>query len=315
MACAIVGMAAGSAWAKGYPERPVTMIVPFNAGGAADATGRIVGEALSRELGANVVIENVGGAGGALGTTRVKTAEPNGYVIGHMGTLAAAVPLNPSLKYDPRTDFEYLGLISTSPNVVYVRKNHPAKTLQEFIAYAKGPNGAPSMGHGGIGAASHVTCVMLFKLAGVEPNLVPYKGFGQTVSDILAERIDGGCDLLASVASQARSGNLRILAVAADNRSPLMPDAPSSAEAGLPEFKTETWTGLFVAKGTPAPIVERLRTAIAKVLKDDGVRQKLAAIGAVVPPEGQQGGAYMADLVGKEVGSWSSILAGIKADE
>lgn len=296
--------------AQDYPTKPITMVVPFNAGGAADATGRIIAEALSRELDANVLVENVGGAGGAIGTTRVKTAEADGYTIGlgHMGTLAAAVPLTPGLPYDPQDDFRYIGLVSTSPNVVYVHKSHPAKDLQEFIAYSKGAEGPPAMGHGGRGAASHVACVMFFSQIGVEANLVAYKGFGQTVTDILAERIDGGCDLLASVAPNAKSGDLRVLAVAAGERSPVLPNAPTSAEAGLPEFQTETWTGLYVPKDTPDAVAKRLEDALLVVLKDAAVSNRLDAIGAAIPSAAKQGGSYMDGLVTDEIETWSAVL-------
>lgn len=296
--------------AQEYPAKPITMVVPFNAGGAADATGRIMAEALSRELGGNVLVENVGGAGGAIGTTRVKAADADGYTIGlgHMGTLAAAVPLTPNLQYDPAEDFRYLGLVSVSPNVVYVHKSHPAKDLEAFIEYAKSDKGPPSMGHGGKGAASHVACVMLFKQIGVDANLVAYKGFGQTAADILAERIDGGCDLLASVASHAKTGDLRVLAVAAKERSAVLPDAPTSAEAGLPEFETETWTGLFAPKDTPDDVVKRLEDALAVVLKDPAVAGRLGALGASIPPVDKQAGSHMQELVVREIGTWTDIL-------
>lgn len=291
----VMGSPITSADAQEFPEKTITMIVPFNAGGAADATGRIIAEALSRELRANVLVENVGGAGGAIGTTRVKAADADGYTIGlgHMGTLAAAVPLTPKLQYDLGADFRYIGLVNTSPNVVYVNKGHPARNLQEFIAYSKGPDGPPNMGHGGKGAASHVTCVMFFKQIGVDANLVAYKGFGQTITDILAERIDGGCDLLASVAPHAKSGDLRVLAIAAPKRSPVLPDAPTSAEEGLLDFQTETWTGLFLPKDTVDEVAKRLEDALMVVLRDASVIERLDAIGATVPAGEQQGGAYM----------------------
>lgn len=296
--------------AQTYPERPITMVVPFNAGGAADATGRILAEGMSRHLEQNVLVENVGGAGGAIGTARVANAEPTGYTIGlgHMGTLAAAVAINPSLQYDPRKDFKYLGLVSSSPNVIYVGKDFPPQTLQEFIAYAKSDKGAPGMGHGGIGAASHVACVMLFKLIDVKPNLIAYKGFGQTITDVLGGRIDGGCDLLASAAPQAKSGNIRVLAIAAKERSPILPDAPTSIEAGLPEFQTETWTGLFVPKDTPDDVSAKLQHAIAKTLQEDDVRKRLEAIGATLPANDHRSSDYMKTLVSQEVSNWSKIL-------
>ncbi|MCM2435932.1 Bug family tripartite tricarboxylate transporter substrate binding protein [Agrobacterium rosae] len=310
LAVSLVSLGAAGALAQTYPESPITMVVPFNAGGAADATGRILAEAMSRHLGQNVLVENVGGAGGAIGTARVANAEPNGYTIGlgHMGTLAAAVAINPSLQYDPRKDFRYLGLVSTSPNVVYVGKDFPAKNLQEFIAYAKSDKGAPTMGHGGIGAASHVACVMLFKLIDVNPNLVAYKGFGQTITDVLGGRIDGGCDLLASAAPQANSGSIRILAIAAQKRSPILTGAPTSVEAGLPDFQTETWTGLFVPKGTPDAVAEKLEGAIDKALAEEDVRKRLEAIGATPPESNNRSSEYMASLVNTEVTKWTTFL-------
>ncbi|KAA3506431.1 tripartite tricarboxylate transporter substrate binding protein BugD [Agrobacterium vitis] len=296
--------------AQNFPEKPITMVVPFNAGGAADATGRVIAEAMSRHLGQNVLVENVGGAGGAIGTARVAKAEPDGYTIGlgHMGTLAAAVTINRSLQYDPRKDLKYLGLVSTSPNVIYVGKDFPAKNLEEFIDHAKSAKGAPAMGHGGIGAASHVACVMLFKLIGVEPNLIAYKGFGQTITDVLGGRIAGGCDLLASAAPIAKAGSIRILAIAAQKRSPVLPDAPTSAEAGLPEFLTETWTGLFVPVGTPEAVVKTLNAALQNSLAQNNVREKLGTIGASLPPDDHRSGDYMQDLVNREIAAWSKFL-------
>lgn len=294
-----------------FPTRPITMIVPFAAGGAADATARIVAEGMGKALGGSIIIENVGGAGGAIGTARVKGAEPNGYTlgIGHMGTLAAIVPLMPKLAYNPLKDFTYLGLVSESPNVVYVRKDFPAKSLEEFIVYARQNKQKLTMGHGGIGAASHVTCVMLFQLIGVEPSLVAYRGFGQTVSDIMSGNIDGGCDLLASVSGQAQAGNLRVLAIAADERSPLLPDAPTSREAGLPTFKTSTWTGLFVPRGTPDAIIQKLSAALETALADPAVGTRLAGVGASLPKPDERGGTYMQKLVEQEVASWTKILS------
>lgn len=316
---AAVAVTTSIARAETYPARPITLIVPFVAGGAADSTGRILADAMAKHLNGSIAVENIGGAGGAIGTARVKNAAPNGYTIGlgHMGTHAAAVPINPKLPYDPRTDFDYLGLISTSPNVVYVRKDFPGDTLKEFIDYAKSKKSNMTMGHGGIGAASHVACVMLFQLIDVEPTLIAYRGFGQTANDLLAGRIDGGCDLLASVAPQAQAGNLKILAVAADERSPTVPNAPTSKEAGLPAFKTETWTGLYVPKGTPEPIQAQLRDAIAKSLADPAVQKRLADIGASLPKRDQLGGAYMKGLIDREVRQWTEILtkANVKLDQ
>ena len=263
-----------------------------------------------------IVVENVAGAGGATGSARGKSAAPDGYTIGlgHMGTHAASVGINPKLGYDPRKDFDYLGLVSTTPNIVFVRKDFPANTLAEFAAYAKAKNKDLKMGHSGIGAASHITCILLFQLIGAEPTYVAYRGFGQTIIDILSGAIDGSCDLVASVSGQVQAGAVKAFAVAVEARSPAVPNVPTAQEAGLAEFKAETWTGLYAPKGLPAPVLAKLREAVAKSLADPGVQQRFTTIGAAVPPPGRQGGDYMQRLVASEVDRWVEILrkAGIE---
>lgn len=302
--------AAPATQAQPYPQRPITLIVPFVPGGAADTTARIMAEALARHLGQNLVVENVSGAGGATGSTRGKLAKPDGYTIslGHMGTHAASVGSNPNLAYDPRTDFDYLGLVSTTPNIVIVRKDFPANSAQEFIAYAKANGPALKMGHSGIGAASHIGCVLFFQLIDARPTLVTYRGFGQTINDVLSGEIDGTCDLVASVTGLIAAGSVKGFVVAVDERAPTLPDVPTAAEIGLPEFKAETWTGLYAPKGVPTPILARLREAVAASLADPGVQKRLADIGATVPKPEHQGGDYMLQLVTSEVDRWSAIL-------
>jgi tripartite-type tricarboxylate transporter receptor subunit TctC len=232
--------------AQTYPERPITLIVPFAAGGASDVSSRIMGETMQKYLGQTVVIENVAGAGGATGSLRGKNARPDGYTIGfgHMGTHAASVATNPKLPYDPRTDFDYLGIHLTTPNLIIVRKDFPAQTLQEFIAYAKDRKKGLKMGHNGLGSLSHLTCVLFFQLIEVEPTYVVYRGFGQTNNDILSGAIDGTCDLVASASAHVKGGSVRAFGLAADTRSPVLPDVPTAAEGGLPAFKAESWLGL-----------------------------------------------------------------------
>lgn len=298
------------AHAQSYPDRPITVIVPFAPGGAADTTGRIMADAMAKHLGQNLVVENVAGVGGSTGSARGKSANPDGYTIGvgHMGTHAASVAINPRLAYDPRKDFEYLGLVSTTPNIVFVRKDFAANTLAEFAAYAKAKGKDLKMGHNGIGSAAHITCVLLFQVIGAEPTYVTYRGYGQTINDILAGSIDGTCDLVASVSGQVQAGTVKALAVAADERSPVVPNVPTSKEAGLPDFRAETWTGLYAPKGTPAPVLAKLREAVAKSLADPAVQARFTAIGATVPKLERQGGDYMLKLVASEVDRWSVIM-------
>jgi tripartite-type tricarboxylate transporter receptor subunit TctC len=299
-----------SARAQTFPSRPLTMIVPFAAGGAADTTGRIMADAMARHLGRPVVVENVGGAGGAIGSLRGKNARPDGYTIGlgHMGTHAAAVGANPSLGYDPRKDFDYLGLVSTTPNIVFVRNDFPANSLAEFADYARSKGKDLKMGHSGIGAASHITCILLFQVIGAEPTYVSYRGFGLTINDILSGSIDGSCDLVASVSGQVQSGSVKALAVATPERSPSVPDVPTASEAGLPEFAAETWTGLYAPKGVPPDVLAKLREAVAKSLAEPAVQERFIKIGATVPKPERRGGDAMHALVEKEVARWVEIL-------
>jgi tripartite-type tricarboxylate transporter receptor subunit TctC len=308
----------GAAFAQSFPERPITMIVPFAAGGAADATGRILAEGMSKALGKTIVVENVGGAGGATGTARVKNAQADGYTIGlgHTGTLAAAVTVMPKLPHDPKADFAYLGVVAATPNIIFVRKDFPANDLKEFITVAREKKDQLTFGHSGNGAASHITCLLFFGLIKAPPTYVPYRGFGQTVNDIIASKIDGSCDLVASVAGQAQSGLVKALVVASKERSATLPEVPTAVEAGLPEFQAETWTGLFAPKATPKPVLDILEKAVAAALNVPEVGKRLTTIGARVPALGERGGAAMQKLVSTEIDHWADILnkAGFKPD-
>jgi len=308
---------AGAAFAQDYPSRSITMIVPFAAGGAADAIGRIVADGISKHIGQPVVIENIGGAGGALGSLRAKNARPDGYTIGlgSMGTHAASVQVNPKLPFDPRTDFDYLGLVSSTPNILFVRKDFPGNTLKEYIAYAKTKGKDLKLGHSGIGSPPHITIVLLSRLIGVEPTMVAYRGFGQTINDILSGTLDGSCDLVAAVSGHVQGGSVKALVVAADERSAAVPGVPTAEEAGFPEFKVETWTGLYAPKGLPPAALAKLSEAIAKALADPASVKRLADIGASVPKSDRQGGNYMQKLVVSEIDRWREILVNVKVGE
>ncbi|WP_342358625.1 Bug family tripartite tricarboxylate transporter substrate binding protein [Terrarubrum flagellatum] len=315
---AAMGLGLNFSPALAFPDRPIALIVPFAAGGAADSTGRIIAESMAKTLGKPVIVENVAGAGGAAGAVRVKNAAPDGYIIGlgHTGTHAAAVTVNPKLPHNPKRDFAYLGLVASTPNVVFFRKDFPAKDLKEFIAVARSEQSKLTMGHSGNGAASHITCLLFFGLIDVQPTYVPYRGFGQTINDIMGGKIDGSCDLVASVSGQVQGETVKAYAVAATERSEAIPNVPTAIEAGLPEFVAETWTGLFAPKGTPKEIFDILHNAVASALDDPGVKQKLANIGARVPRPDERGGAHMQKLVETEIDRWAAILnkAGFKPD-
>lgn len=314
---AIALIFANVASAQDYPSRPITIVVPFAAGGAADTIGRIMADGMSKYIGQPVVVENVAGVGGAIGSARVKNARPDGYTIGlgSMGTHAASVSVNPRLPFDPRTDFDYLGLVSATPNTLFVRKDFPASTLKEYVAYAKANGKDLKLGHSGIGSAPHITIVLLTQLIGVEPTMVSYRGFGQTINDILSGSIDGSCDLVAAVSGHIQGGAVKALVVADDERSPAIPAVPTATEAGLPDFKVETWTGLYAPKGTPPAVLTKLSEAIAKTLAEPASVKRFTGVGAAVPKLERQGGVYMQKLVESEVDRWRKILVGVKVAE
>ncbi|MSO75805.1 MAG: tripartite tricarboxylate transporter substrate binding protein BugD [Alphaproteobacteria bacterium] len=300
----------GLASAQAYPERIITMIVPFAAGGATDVTGRIMGDAMSKRLGQTIVVENVAGAGGATGSLRGKNSKPDGYTIGvgHMGTHAAAVSTNPKLPYDPRTDFDYLGIVNVTPNLLIVRKDFPADTLQAFTAYAKANGKGLKMAHNGLGSLSHLTCVLYFQLIEVDPTYVVYRGFGQTINDILSGAVDGTCDLVASVTGHVKGGSVKAFGVADEARSPVLPDVPTATEGGLPAFKVESWLGLYAPKATPAPILARLRQAVAESLADADVQKRFFDLGGSVPKPHQAGGDKMLEIIKADVVRWAEVV-------
>jgi tripartite-type tricarboxylate transporter receptor subunit TctC len=300
----------GSALAQTYPERNITLIVPFAPGGASDVSSRIMADSMSKSLGQTIVVENVAGAGGVTGSLRGKNARPDGYTIGfgHMGTHSASVAVNPKLPYDPRTDYDYLGIHLVTPNIMIVRKDLPVNTLQEFIAYAKEKGKDLKMGHNGAGSLAHLTCTLFFQLIGVEPTYVVFRGFGQTINDILSGAIDGTCELVASVTGHVKGGSVKAFGVAADERSPVLPDIPTSTEGGLPAFKVESWLGLYAPKGLPPEILAKLREAAVKSLDDPDVQKRFLDIGGSVPKLERRGGDYMLATIKSDVARWTEVV-------
>lgn len=296
--------------AQNWPERAVTLIVPFAAGGGADISARIVAEYLGNTLGQSFIVENVAGAGGSTGSLRGRNAKPDGYTIGfgHMGTHAASVATNPKLPYDPRTDYDYLGVHATSPAMMIVRKDFAPNTLQEFIAYAKTHGKGLKMGHNGAGSMSHLTCVYFFGLIGVEPSYVVYRGFGQVVNDILSGAIDGTCDFIISARNHIQAGSLKGYGVAAPQRSPLLPDVPTASEGGLPNFQLVAWLGMYAPRNLPPPVLARLRASAVAALEDPTVIKKMNDIGGEIPSVADRGHERMLAFVKRDVEHWSDVL-------
>jgi tripartite-type tricarboxylate transporter receptor subunit TctC len=293
-----------------YPERPVTMIVPFAAGGPTDVVARIVAEPMSRALGQQVVIENVSGAGGTTGITRGAQAAPDGYTImmGHMGTHGAAPAVYPDLRYDPRKDFAPIGLASGTPILVVARKSFPAKDLKEMVAYLRANSEKLNEAHAGVGSVSFTTCSFFNSLAGAKPTRVVYRGTGPALNDLVAGQVDYMCDQIVNLVPQIQAGTIRAYGVALPKRSPALPEVPTTAEAGLADFQVSAWNAVFAPKGTPPEIVKRLHDALARALKDESTRKRLLDLGGDLSNEEAQTPEGLQKLVESEVARWNRVL-------
>jgi len=303
-------LAAGAAFAQGYPNKPITMIVPFAAGGPTDVIARIVSDHMSKTLGQPIIIENVAGAGGTTGITRAAKSTPDGYTIamGHMGTHGAAAGLYPTLAYDPAKDFEPIGLAAGTPIVIVTRKDFPAKDLKEFAAYLKANEKTVNNANAGSGSVSHITCVMLHDMLKVDPNSIPYRGTGPAVTDLISGKVDYICDQIVSVSSQITGGTIKGLAIATPTRSPSLPDVPTTKEAGLPDYQVSAWNAMFAPKGTPADVTKALNDALVKAVTDPATKKKLEDLGGIVPDAKGASPAALADLVKAENARWVPLL-------
>jgi putative tricarboxylic transport membrane protein len=296
--------------AQDYPTRPITLIVPFAAGGPTDVISRIIGEHMSRTLGAQIVIENALGAGGTTASTRAKRAAPDGYTLitGHMGTHAASVALYPKLQYDPRTDFEPIGMIAGTPILILAKKDFPAKDLKEFTAYVKANVDKLNNAHAGVGSVSFTTCLLLNSILGVKPTTIPFQGTGPSMNALVGGQVDYMCDQIVNAVPQIKGGTIKAYAIATPERNPALPDLPTTKEAGLPEFEASAWNALFAPKGTPAAIVEKLAAALDKALDDEGVRKRLLELGSDIPGKDRRGPAPLSALVKSEVDKWGKVI-------
>lgn len=286
-----ISLAAGlvlgtAAYAQDYPDKPITMVVAFAAGGPTDVIARIVTEDMSKTLGQQIVIENVAGAGGTTGTAKVAGAAPDGYtlIMGQMGTHAAAPSLYESLKYNPLTDFTPVGIAGITPIIVVAKKDFPANTLTELIDYVKANPDKVNQANAGVGSTSFTTCVLFRSIAGLPKiNEVAYKGTGPALNDIVAGQVDFMCDQITNLAPQISAGNAKGLAIATPERSPALPDLPTTEEAGLGDFQISGWNGIFGPKDMPADVQAKLAAALDKALSNPDIAKKLTDLGTVIP--------------------------------
>jgi tripartite-type tricarboxylate transporter receptor subunit TctC len=293
-----------------YPERPITLIVPFAAGGPTDVVARIVGDNMSRTLGQQIVVENVTGAGGTTGTSRAAQATPDGYTImmGHMGTHGAAPAVYPNLKYDPVKDFLPIGLAAGTPILIVARKNLPPKDLKEFISYAKANSEKLNEAQAGVGSVSFTTCSLLNSILGIKPTRVPYQGTGPALNDLVGGQVDYMCDQIVNLTPQIQAGSIKAYGIATEKRSPALPDVPTTKEGGLPEFQVSAWNALFAPKGTPGEVVTKLNGALGKALDDESTRKRLLDLGADLPDKAGRSPEALQKLVASEIERWGKVL-------
>jgi tripartite-type tricarboxylate transporter receptor subunit TctC len=302
----------GIARAEAYPNHPITLIVPFAAGGPGDVIARIVSERISRALGQRLVIENVAGAGGTTGTTRAMRANPDGYTLqlGTLGTHAFVVALYPKLAYRPDVDFEPIGVVGEEGFVIVGRKDLQPNDLREFVSYVKANATKLNMAHGGIGSGSHVFCLLLNQTLAVKPTMVPFTGNAPALNALVGGQVDYMCDAAADVVSRIQSRTIKVFAIGADKRSPALPDIPTAEEAGLPEFQASLWYAFFAPRRTPRPIVDKLTDALNEALDDEITRARLFDVGCDIPDKERRGQAPLIALVKREIERWKPIIEG-----
>jgi tripartite-type tricarboxylate transporter receptor subunit TctC len=317
-AAAALGLATlTAASAQTYPNRPITMIIPFAAGGPTDVLGRLVGQRMSEQLGAQMVIENVGGAGGMTGSLRVAQASPDGYtmVLGTVGTHAQNQTLYKRPLYNASADFTPVALIAVVPTVLIVRKDLPVNNLAEFVAYAKKNQDKMGYGSAGTGSATHLACVVLDAAMGTHIIHVPYRGTGPAMSDLQAGRIDYLCDIVTTAKPQIDGKTVKAIALMNRTRSPVLPDVPTTVEQGV-NIEAYTWNALFLPKGAPPAIVAKLHGATLDAMHSALVRDRLEALGAQIVSDDRATPEYLAGYVKSEIEKWAGPIkaSGATAD-
>lgn len=300
---------ATSAHAQTYPSRPISMIVPFAAGGTSDVIARVVAEQMSVALGQPVVIENVAGAGGSLALARAARAAPDGYTIaiGNAGTSAATYTIYPNLTFTPDS-FVPIAMVAKTFGIVALRKDFPAKTMQEFLAYAKSNPGKINLGHAGVGSSNFLICKSFVQAAGIDVTLVGYRGAAPALTDAIGGQIDGVCDAAASAAQPIIEKLVKGLVVGSTVRLANLPELPTSAEAGLPEFEAQGWNGLFAPKGTPPDIIAKLNAAAKTAVESDAVKKRFADLSTVAPDANEHAPEVLQQLVTRDVAKYRKLL-------
>ncbi|MDI4656733.1 tripartite tricarboxylate transporter substrate binding protein BugD [Xanthobacter autotrophicus] len=317
---AALGLSTGTATVAGaqaYPSRPITMVVPFAAGGPTDTVARLVAESMSKSLGQQVIVENVGGAGGTRGAGQVAKAAPDGYTIllHHIGH-ATAASLYRKLPYNPATDFEAVGLVTAVPMTLIAKNGFAPKTMAEVVEFVKVNKDKVTYGNAGVGSASHLCGMLLMSSMGAQMTTVPYQGTGPAMNDLVGGQIDLMCDQTTNTTGQIKGGKVKVYGVTTKDRVPSLPDVPTMQESGLKDFEVAVWHSVYVPKGTPKDIVDKLNAAISTALDDPKVIARFADLGTEPEPKDRRSPAFHKDFVIAEIAKWKPIIqsAGVYAD-
>ena len=317
-ALAVLMSIGGPAAAQNFPSRPVTIIVPFSAGGPSDAMARILADRMKTPLGETVLVENVTGAGGSVGVGRALRSPPDGYTIsfGHLGTHVANGAVYNKLGYDLVADLEPVVLLPSNPMIIVSKKEVPATSLKEFLAWLKAQSSPPTAGTAGAGSGSHIAGLYLESAAGVKLQYVPYRGTGPAMNDLVAGQIDLIVDQTSNSLPQVRAGNIRAYAVTDSKRVDSAPDVPTVDEAGLPGFHTTLWSGLWVPKGTPKDVVAKLNAAAVEALNDPAVRKQFENLGLQMPAKDKLTPDALGAWQKAEIAKWWPMIkaANVKVD-
>ena len=298
------------AYAQDFPNRPMTMVVPFAAGGAVDVLGRTLAARAAEILGQQIVIENVGGAGGMTGANRVAKAAPDGYqfVLGSVGTHAQNQWLYKRPAYDVVKDFEPVILVGSTPLLLVTRKDFPANNLQEFIAYGKAHPGDLKFGSAGVGSAIHMGCVLFNAAAGIKATHIPYRGGNPAMQDLIAGRIDYSCNIITSAYPQVRDQQIKAQTLLGAKRAPLLPDLATAQEQGMAGFDAGSWNVVFVPKGTPEPIVRKLNAAMSEAMDSPETAKRLLSIGIDIAAKDHRSPAYAGQFVAQEIKKYEAPI-------
>ena len=314
---ALAVLGAGAARSQTFPNKPISLVVPFAAGGPTDVVARMIALPMSKFLGQTVLVENVVGAGGTIAANKVAKAAPNGYTIfiHHVG-MSTAPALYKKLSFDPLNDFEYIGQVVDVPMTLLARKDFPATNFTELLAYLKANKNKVSLANAGLGAVSHLCGLLFMSQIGIDLNTIPYKGTGPAMNDLLGGQVDLLCDQTTQTVPMIKENRLKVFGVTTLNRLSALPNVPTLDEQGLKGFEVKVWHGMYAPKGTPKPVLDKINAALRVALQDPMVKQRMADLSADIAPMDKVTPAGLKTHLEAEIIKWTPVIrkAGIYAD-